>query len=586
MNKFLLLILIPLFSFSQNIVSDSLKKVIDDSNNDNFKSLKYSELAKAYRASNLDSAIYYANEGYNLAKEQSYNLGIANNLATLGDLYVVKNELEQGKKFYEESLKFFDVENSLYDKTRISMIIGNIYLAQNQYIEALELYQACLDISKENKFKSLLPHLFNNLGTLYLQIKEYDDALANYNKASLLFQEAKDSYSAAIALSNIANIKDIRGDSEEAIVDYLKVVQAFTIAEKWADMARVYNLIAQIYNNKADYIKAEKYADLALKMLEESDKKFVGPLSIYQTDIYTITAKIALNNKNIEKANKYAHKAFKLAKANSYKKHIYENAIILSQTFDESKQMDSILTYKNIFIKYNEEYQKEKDVKRITELKMQYEFDEIIKNREIAKIKQEAEYRHKELLYISILIVVVLVLISVVLLFLNQKEKTARVSLKKENLELEQEKLNQEIEYKKKELASNMIYLVEKNELIIEIAKELIELKTSSKKDNQNVIQQLVTKLRQNSSTKVWNEFELRFKEVHSDFYHVLREKYPDLTPNEIKLCAFLRLNMSTKEISSITHQSVKSINMARYRLRKKLNIDTNENLITYLTQL
>ena len=81
-------------------------------------------------------------------------------------------------------------------------------------------------------------------------------------------------------------------------------------------------------------------------------------------------------------------------------------------------------------------------------------------------------------------------------------------------------------------------------------------------------------------------EFELRFKEVHTDFYNELNKEHPDLTLNETKICAFLRLNMSTKEISAITHQSVKSINMARFRLRKKLNVDRDENLISYLNSL
>jgi DNA-binding CsgD family transcriptional regulator len=146
--------------------------------------------------------------------------------------------------------------------------------------------------------------------------------------------------------------------------------------------------------------------------------------------------------------------------------------------------------------------------------------------------------------------------------------------------------LSQEIDYKKKELASKMMYLVEKNEFITEIASKLIDVKPTAKKDNQHILQQIINELRQNTSSKIWDEFELRFKEVHSDFYDALNKEFPDLTSNEIKICAFLRLNMSSKEISSITHQSVKSINMARFRLRKKLNIEREENLISFLTQL
>jgi len=73
---------------------------------------------------------------------------------------------------------------------------------------------------------------------------------------------------------------------------------------------------------------------------------------------------------------------------------------------------------------------------------------------------------------------------------------------------------------------------------------------------------------------------------VHNKFYNTLNSKFPDLTPNELKLCAFLRLNMSTKEIAAITYQSYNSLSTARYRLRKKLGLDEHTNLITYLNQL
>ena len=128
-----------------------------------------------------------------------------------------------------------------------------------------------------------------------------------------------------------------------------------------------------------------------------------------------------------------------------------------------------------------------------------------------------------------------------------------------------------------------MMYFMEKNEFITSISKKLIELKPDAKKDNKELIQQIINEIRINSSTKMWEEFEIRFKEVHKDFYSELHKAHPDLTLNEVKICAFLRLNMSTKEISAITHQSVKSINMARFRLRKKLEIDRDENLIVLL---
>jgi DNA-binding CsgD family transcriptional regulator len=91
----------------------------------------------------------------------------------------------------------------------------------------------------------------------------------------------------------------------------------------------------------------------------------------------------------------------------------------------------------------------------------------------------------------------------------------------------------------------------------------------------------------ESSSTEPWREFEQRFQEVHAGFYERLMARHPDLTSNERRLCAFLRLDMSTKEISNITGQSVKAITQARFRLRAKLGIENPDiSLFEVLLQI
>ena len=97
----------------------------------------------------------------------------------------------------------------------------------------------------------------------------------------------------------------------------------------------------------------------------------------------------------------------------------------------------------------------------------------------------------------------------------------------------------------------------------------------------------VLSQIRHLEKDKSWKEFETHFSQVHSDFYQKLHEKFPDITLNERKLCAFLRLNMTTKDIASITHQSVHSINVARTRLRRKMNLaNSEENLVSFLMSL
>ena len=115
-----------------------------------------------------------------------------------------------------------------------------------------------------------------------------------------------------------------------------------------------------------------------------------------------------------------------------------------------------------------------------------------------------------------------------------------------------------------------------------------MKLETNAKGDEtKQAIHKISQDLRTNTDDKMLNEFSLRFQEVHAGFYEKLLQAYPDLSQNELKLCAFLRLNMSTKDIAELTGQQLASIDKARYRLRKKLELPGSEtNLVTFLSQI
>ena len=110
-----------------------------------------------------------------------------------------------------------------------------------------------------------------------------------------------------------------------------------------------------------------------------------------------------------------------------------------------------------------------------------------------------------------------------------------------------------------------------------------------SKNDNKitTTIQNIINQINSSDQDQLWNEFETSFNETNPEYLNRLSERYPDLTPNELKLCIFLNLNLRTKEISVITQQSLKSIEVARTRLRKKLGIDnTSTNISNFLRQV
>lgn len=105
-------------------------------------------------------------------------------------------------------------------------------------------------------------------------------------------------------------------------------------------------------------------------------------------------------------------------------------------------------------------------------------------------------------------------------------------------------------------------------------------------KENEKMLS-ILSDFEKSGSQRLWPEFQLSFNILHPGFYEKLSEEFPTLTPNEKRLCAFLRLNLSTKEISTITKQTPRSIDIARTRLRNKLNLtNTQTDLNSFLEQI
>ncbi len=153
---------------------------------------------------------------------------------------------------------------------------------------------------------------------------------------------------------------------------------------------------------------------------------------------------------------------------------------------------------------------------------------------------------------------------------------------------LRNEKLEAEINFKNSELASSAMHLVKKGELFSKIKGELTHVLKSL--DNQQAVTELKkmtkTLTEDDNMDKEWQHFAKHFDKVHSDFLVVIKGKHPTISPNELKLCAYLRMNLSTKEIAQLMNISTRGIEISRYRLRKKLQIPTEVNLFDFLLRL
>ncbi|MEL7219923.1 MAG: triple tyrosine motif-containing protein, partial [Bacteroidota bacterium] len=151
--------------------------------------------------------------------------------------------------------------------------------------------------------------------------------------------------------------------------------------------------------------------------------------------------------------------------------------------------------------------------------------------------------------------------------------------------ELRAEKYRAEIAYQSKELASLTMHIVQKNELISRIGSELKVVREKLKKTDQTkLIKPLERLLTEDEIIENdWEQFVYHFDQVHNGFFQRLRQEYPQLTPKDHKMCAYLRMNLSTKDIAPLLNISVRGVEISRYRLRRKMNLNKEENLVAFM---
>ncbi|MUP43697.1 histidine kinase [Gramella aestuarii] len=199
--------------------------------------------------------------------------------------------------------------------------------------------------------------------------------------------------------------------------------------------------------------------------------------------------------------------------------------------------------------------------------------------------------------YLSTLAILGYILAFLVILFLihlmnkrHHKRKMAEHerALKMKNLEAEQEiiklkneKLEQDMANKNRELAVSTMSLIKKNEFLTSIKNKLKASEESSKV--KSVIKTIDKDINEEDN---WKFFKKAFSNADKDFFKKIKARHPELTSNDLKLCAYLRLNLSSKEIAPLLNISVKSVEIKRYRLRKKMDLDRETNLTDYILAL
>lgn len=529
-----LLIVPEINSFAQDQIKiDSLKVRFESESNSSNKITILKELASITSKNNLYEAVDYSKQALEIAKHDGNKKLIANSYTEIASYLIFIGSYDESIMYFIEALK---IGEELDDNTILFPIYHNIGVLKDrlqQFDEALEFFfkaLAILDKNVDNKDFTILenqyPTLYNNIGNIYETKSDY--------------KAAKDYYLKAYNLAKGKNIEVF---------------------------GTICNNLGKLGIEMSDYENAYKYLTESLEFRSSrNDQHGIAKTYIFMALYFKET-------KQFDKAAEYANKALTIGREINVML-VKQNAVsLLSEIFYEKKDFKKSLDFFRQFKEYNDSLLNDKNYGDIAKLQLQYEHE--IEKKENQVTQQRIRFR-----FIIILSSLILGLIIITLLFVLSRSRIKRIRI-------ENEKLENEMNLKNKELTTNVMYLLKKNELIDNITQRLLGFKSKLPEENKQLLQKIIFDLQSITEKEVWEEFEMRFQNVHEDFYKNLKQKFPDLTPSEIKLAAFLRLNMTTKDIASITGQNINTLETARYRLRKKLGITNQEvNLVNFLLNI
>lgn len=440
----------------------------------------------------------------------------------------------------------------------------------HRYGQALTLLKESFSLYSQRNIPSNIAMVASNIATTYLALRLFQESV-EYSRIALQHATLVNAHrTAAVALANMGNCFMQLNQPEQAL-QY--ILESIPFAEKCGDNAHinyVYLLLGNVYQHQGNYeLSLEQYhyslslreqlgrpqaiavalnniANTLVKMNrhEEALSYFHRSLkykegqenlpSQFNTLTGIATCYAALGN--IEEAFATAGRVLSIAETTGLHIHLSRVHELLAKLHEESgNTTESLLHYK----KYHHHY--------------------------VQDVDSGSRSRYEEL---------------AIAFELDRKEQQAEIE------RLRTEQLRKEVEHKNKELASLALHLAQKNEMLAKLKERLEDMRTSGT-EKSLTLNTIESDIRSSlSGDKSWQLFEQQFKTIHHDFVQRLTRQCGDLSPTELRLCALLKINLSSKEIANILCIAPKSIEMYRFRVRKKLRLKKTENLNTYLAGL
>lgn len=503
--------------------------------------------AEALKYINPDSSIYYFKKSIEKYKQEKDTFNQIHSISELADLYGHSVDYGNSYDLSWKALLLADQSKDNYSKANIYHALGWLYSFYERDSEALKYFSLSRKLNKELIAKK--ERDYSSLSSDYFALVSFYRVKGDYKNAKIYLDSCsyiKKKYTITKTYSYIeAEAGFLAATDKKYDVAISKLLESKSYFEKndQSYLIIINSLLGSVYKMKGDYTESEFYFE---KSLDLSNK--------YKSHAnYKLTNHSAL-------ANVYSL-------TNDFKKAYYHanQAIAFNDKIFGRKSKNNLHLFE-----INDKYRVQKDKER-----------RLINEQRIKELENEDNIWF---LKFVIMFIVIIFLISYGYLLLKNTRRKHQLEKKSivEKQELEILKNNEILELKNKELTTSALQLIEKDTFIERIKTDIIDNKESV---DVRTINKMLKSI-QGSPSSNWKEFEARFTAVNQSFYKNIKDKYPELGQTDLKLCALIKLNFSSKDMASLLGISFESVHTSRYRLRKKFNLDRNDNLSEFIDSL
>ncbi|MFK5855295.1 MAG: tetratricopeptide repeat protein [Bacteroidota bacterium] len=632
---FILIIGISNYGFTQSESKiDSLESLLHSS-----KGIKKIELldklSKEYVKSNSDKSLEAALKMLSLSADENNNAQIQKAYINCASAYIELNDFDSTTLFAQKAIKLNKQTDNYQLLAKAYSLISDVNNYRGEHDEGIENCQKAMEIYMENGDSIKMAKLYKDIYVLYRAKGDYNLAMEYTIKSLNFFEKINDSMFIAdayrvmaslyigkdnqlkqksnlykakrylikkehtelyrLVMTDIAGLYSGQRKQDSALMIYYEIE---SILEKLNDKRR----IASLYINIGNALMRSDSVDKALSAFRYSKsifnllkmEKHVCHVDYSLGDVYYAIY-------NYDSAEYYLLKSLSVSKKINYW-IIYQASLSrLSLVYEETNNYKNAFNYYKAYKQYIDSTTGEKVQLKIAELETKYETSK--KEQQILELEhqqeiEKSEKQSQEIVFGGILIVFILVLIGI----LHKRKKDKQIQRQKEIVhkkekelataeleksKLKEEELQQSILYKSKQLSTHALHMMQKNTMLHEMQSDIKTLSKKASIDDKSDFKRINMQINQSlRSHKDWDVFKLYFEDVNKNFYEKLNEINPELTTNDHRLCALIKLNMNSKEMASVLNVAPNSIKSSRYRLKKKLGLDVEADLEEFIRGL